>query len=129
MDGLRRVGRGVAQLKTALDRVSRSEASGDSVSQRRARGRLGGYCGSARTFMTSGRTQMQDTAYADTTALRAKRLTRAIDELIKYAPTCETDAARATQTVVRELITRLRTYDEALADFRTAIGLPNTRDG
>lgn len=129
LDGLRRVGRGIAQLKTALDRVSRSEASRDTVSQRRATRRLGGYCGSARWFMTGGRARMNDTAYADTTGLRAKRLTRAIDDLIQYAPTCETDAGSATKTVVRELGTRLRAYDDALADFRAALGLPTARDG
>jgi hypothetical protein len=128
LHGLQRVGRGVAQLKTAVDRVTRSEASRDTVSQRRASRRLGGYCGSARSFMRGGRAQMDHAAYSDTTGLKAERLAKAVDALMDYASTCEADAASQTAKVSRELTKRLDAYDEALSDFRVAIGLPSGRE-
>jgi hypothetical protein len=126
--GLQRVGRGVAQLKTAVDRATRAEASRDTVSQRRASNRLGGYCGSARAFMAGARPHMDHTAYADSTGPKARRLARAVDDILKYVPTCEAEAATQTTKVVRDLVTRLQAYEAALADFRTAIGLPSMRD-
>ena len=128
LKGLQRVGRGVAQLRVALDQATRSPASRDTASQRRAWRRLGGYCGTARVFMTGGRAQMQHLAYEDSTRLRAQRLARRVDDLIKYAPTCETDAGGATTRVSGELVKRLAAYDSALADFRAAIALPAGRD-
>jgi hypothetical protein len=128
LKGLQRVGRGIAQLKTAVDQAARGQASRDTLSQRRTAHRLGGYCGSARVFMTGGRAQMQHTAYADSTGLKARQLTQTVDALIKYAPTCETEAAGAVARVSGELVKRLEAYDAALADFRAAVGLPTGRD-
>ncbi len=128
LQGLQRVGRGIAQLKSALDRVARSEVSRDTVSQRRASHRLAGYCGSARSFMTGGRARMDEKAYTDTAGLKAHNLVRAVDDLLKYATTCEADAASETAKVSRGLTTRLEAYDVALSDFRVAIGLPGTRE-
>ena len=128
LNGLQRVGRGIAQLRVALDQATRSPASPDTASQRRAWRRLGGYCGTARVFMTGGRAQMQHLAYDDSTRLRAQRLALRVDDLIKYAPTCEMDAGGATTKVSGELVKRLAAYDSALADFRAAIAPPAAKD-
>lgn len=128
LNGLRRVGRGIAQLRVAIDQVKRSPASRDTASQRRAWRRLGAYCGTARAFMTGGRAQMQHLAYDDSTRLRAQRLALRVDDLIRYAPTCETDAGGATTRVSGELVKRLTAYDAALAAFRAAIALSAGRD-
>jgi hypothetical protein len=128
LQGLQRVGRGIAQLKTALEQVNRSQAAGDSVSQRRASRRLGGYCGSAASFMRGGRAQMRHTAYADSARMRAQRLGATVDELLKYTPTCEAEAGGATARVTAEVAKRIQAYDTALVQFRSAIAPPASRE-
>ncbi|MGH7700821.1 MAG: hypothetical protein ACREMJ_09950 [Gemmatimonadales bacterium] len=125
LDGLKRVGRGIAQLNTAVDQATRAAAGADSVAQRRAYRRLGGYCTSARSFMTGGRARMQATAYEDTTRLRAAQLARQVDEIIRYTRSCEDEAAGAPTRVAAEMQKRLQTYEQALAEFRTATGAPS----
>jgi hypothetical protein len=71
---------------------------------------------------------MQHIAYDDSTRLRAQRLALRVDDLIKYVPTCETDAGGATTRVSGELVKRIAAYDSALADFRAAIALPVVKD-
>jgi hypothetical protein len=123
VQGLRSVGRGVAQLVDAVKRVSSSH--GDSVRLKQAAQRLAGLCGTARNFMSSGRPKMKATAYADSTGIKAKRLTQQIDSLIKAAPNCQASAARQPDSTVASLTTRLKGYDTALKDFRAAVALPN----
>src|SRR4029077_7583537 len=57
LEGLRTAGRGVAKLKDGLNRLSGYHR--DSMRLRQAARRLGGLCGTARGFMTSGRGRMQ----------------------------------------------------------------------
>jgi hypothetical protein len=123
LQGLRTAGRGIAQLKDAVSRVSDSHR--DSLRRKQATRRLAGLCGTARGFMTSGRAKMQATAYEDSTRAKARRLSLQVDSLIRSTPTCETSAARQPDSTVAGLMTRLRAYEAALRDFRAAIGLPN----
>jgi hypothetical protein len=51
-----------------------------------------------------------------------------VDDLLKYAPTCETDARTSTTRVSAELVKRIAAYDSALADFRAAIAPPVEKD-
>jgi len=123
LDGLKTVGRGVAQLKDGVTRVA--NAGGDTTKLKLAGRRLGGLCGAARGFMTSGRTKMQPAAYADSTQVRARKLTVQIDTLVRGAGRCESSAPRETDSTAAGLLAQLRAYEAALRDFRAAIGLPN----
>jgi hypothetical protein len=123
LDGLRTAGRGVAQLKDGVSRVSSSH--GDSVRLKQAARRLGGLCGTANGFMTTGRARMKPTAYEDSTGTKARKLALQIDSLIRSTPGCEMSAARKPDSTVAGLVSRLRAYEAALRDFRAAIGLPN----
>jgi hypothetical protein len=123
LQGLRTAGRGIAQLKDGVNRVSGSHR--DPLRLKQTARRLAGLCGTARGFMTSGRAKMQATAYEDSTRLKARRLTLQIDSLIRSTPTCETRAARQPDSTVAGLLSRLRAYEAALREFRTAIALPN----
>jgi hypothetical protein len=123
LDGLRRVGRGIAQLRIAVDQTNRAQATADTASRRRAARRLGGLCTSARSFMTGGRARMQPMVFADTTRVKARRLVQRVDAVITYTRTCETEAAAAPAQVTGEIAKRLQAYDLALADFRVAAGL------
>ena len=64
MEGLKTATRGIAQLRDGLNRVVRTQSS-DSLTRARAAKRLGGLCGSGRSFVVSGRPKMQPSAYAD----------------------------------------------------------------
>ncbi|HEU5259918.1 MAG TPA: hypothetical protein VFU41_00695 [Gemmatimonadales bacterium] len=128
LDGLRTATRGVAQLKDGLGRMSRAQATRDSVARRRAGRFLAGLCGSARGFLARGRRQMNPTAYEDSTLLLARRLTARIDSLIAYTPTCERDAVALPDATATELTKRMKVYDTAFRDFRAAIGLPVRED-
>ena len=123
LHGLRTAGRGVAQLKDGVNRVSGYRR--DPVRFKPAVRRLAGLCGTAHGFMTSGRREMQATAYEDSTKLMAHRLTVQVDSLIRSTPICELNASRQPDSTVAGLLTRLRAYEAALRDFRAAIGLPN----
>ena|SRR5205809_4376929 len=123
MNGLRTVGRGINQLKDAVNRVTM--AGRDSLRRRRADHLLGGLCGAARGFMIRGRGRMQATAYQDSTALRARRLAAQVDTLIRFTPKCEADALKQPDSTLARLLYDLRAYEAALRDFRAAIGLPN----
>jgi hypothetical protein len=125
LEGLRTAGRGVAQLKDGLNRVSGYHR--DSLRLKQAARRLGGLCGTARGFMTSGRGKMQATAYEDSTGVKARRLTLQIDSLIRSTPTCEARAFRQPDSTTAGLLIRLRAYEAALREFRAAIGLPPSR--
>jgi len=77
-EGLKTATRGVAQIRDGLNRVARTQRA-DSLTRRRAARRLGGLCGTARTFIVSGRPKMQATAcgldpYFGETAHDAPRL-------------------------------------------------------
>lgn len=123
--GLSTATRGVAQLRSGVDRVVRNQTGTDSLSKRRAAQRLAGLCTTARDFMTRGRVQMQPTVYEDSTRLKARRLTSQVDSLIRFLPTCEANARKAADRTAADLQIRLKSYDAALKEFRTAIGLPN----
>lgn len=116
--GLRTAGRGVAQLKTAVDRVGRAESARDTMQLRRAGQMLAGLCGTARRFMTQGRVTMSPTVYEDSMRLKARRLTGQIDSLIKAMPACQTDSSQDPKRAAAVLTTRLKSYDTALQDFR-----------
>jgi hypothetical protein len=118
MDGLKTVTRGVAQLRDGLNRVSRTQQA-DSATRHRAAKRLGGLCGSARSFIVSGRPKMQATAYTDSLKILAKQLTTRLDSLNNTLPNCERTAGRD-PSVATTLTTRLKSYDDALLAFRTS---------
>src|ERR1044071_8697943 len=64
LEGLKTATRGVAQIRDGLNRVARTQRA-DSLTRRRAARRLGGLCGTARSFIVSGRPRMQANAYVD----------------------------------------------------------------
>src|SRR5438309_5678072 len=119
MAGLKTATRGVAQIRDGLNRVARSQRA-DSLTRRRAARRLGGLCGTARSFIVSGRPRMQPNAYADSLRILAKQLTTRLDSLTSVLPTCEKTAGQD-PTVANTLTTRLKNYDDALVAFRTAL--------
>jgi hypothetical protein len=123
LDGLRTAGRGIAQLKDGVNRVA--NAGRDTTKLKLAGRRLGGLCGTARVFMTSGRGRMQANAYTDSTQLHARRLAIQIDTLVRVAGRCEASAARQTDSTAAGVLFQLRAYEAVLRDFRAAIGLPN----
>jgi hypothetical protein len=118
MDGLKTVTRGVSQIRDGLNRVTRAQQA-DSATRRNAARRLGGLCGTARSFIVSGRPKMQATAYADSMRIVAKQLTTKLDSLTTTLPMCEKTAGKD-PTVPTSLTTRLKTYDDALLAFKTA---------
>jgi hypothetical protein len=122
--GLRTAARGVAQLRSGVDNVSRADGTRDSLRLRRAGRMLSGLCGTARTFMRQGRATMQPTVYDDSLRLKARRLTFQVDSLLAVMPGCETNAAAAPTKTAAGLVERLRAYEEALQDFRTATTSP-----
>src|SRR5437667_1004602 len=124
--GLRLATRGVAQIRDGLNRVARTQQSRDSLTLRRAARRLGGLCGTARTFIVSGRPKMQPTAYADSLGILAKQLRTRLDSLTALLPKCEQTAGRD-PTVANTLTTRLKNYDDALVAFRTALRPDSTK--
>ena len=128
VDGLRTATRGIAQLKDGLNRVTRTQAKSDSVSQRRAGRLLAGLCGSARAFMGRGRPYMKPAVYEDSTRLKARRLTVQMDSLISYTTSCEQGATATPVPIATELTKRLKTYDTVLREFRLAVGLPVKAD-
>ena len=128
MDGLKTVARGIAQIRNGVDRVERTQQSGDSVTRRRAARRLGGLCGTARSFIASGRPRMQPGAYADSLKILAKQLTVRLDSLTGALPACERTAGRDPATVTTTLTARLKNFDDALLAFRTALAAANKPD-
>ena len=125
MEGLKTATRGIAQIRDGLNRVARTQQS-DSLTRRRAARRLGGLCGSGRSFILSGRPKMQATAYADSMRVLAKQLTTRLDSLSSALPTCEKTAGRD-PTVATNLTTRLQKYEEALLAFRNALKPDSTK--
>ncbi len=126
MVGLKTATRGVAQIRDGVNRVVRTQQA-DSLTRRRAARRLGGLCGTARSFIISGRPKMQATAYADSMRVLAKQLTIRLDSLNAALPTCEKTAGRDPTTVAGSLTTRLKNYDDALLAFRTALKPDSTK--
>ena len=110
-------------MKDGVNRVSGYRH--DPVRFKPAVRRLAGLCGTAHGFMTTGRAKMGKAAYEDSTQLKAHRLNVQIDSLIRSTPICELNAAKQPDSTVALLVTRIRAYEAALRDFRTAIGLPN----
>jgi hypothetical protein len=125
MQGLRTAGRGVAQIKTGVDRLNRARGMKDSNQVKLAAKRLSAYCSAARSFIASGRGQMDPVAYDLPTRKQARDLTLQLDSLSLSAKECQNAKGLAPQMLSTGLVARLRAYDAALADFRTAIGLPN----
>ena len=128
IEGLRTATRGVAQIRDGLNRVVRTQQAGDSLTRRRAARRLGGLCGSARSFILSGRPKMQPTAYADSMRVLAKQLTTRLDSLNSSLPACEKTAGRDPAAVATDLTNRLKVYDDALLAFRNAQAALNKPD-
>jgi hypothetical protein len=126
-EGLRTATRGIAQLRDGLNRVTRTQAS-DSLTRRRAARRLGGLCGSARSFIVMGRVKMQASAYADSMRIFAKQVATRLDSLNSALPTCEKTAGREAATVAADLTKRLQAYDDALLVFRNAQAALNKPD-
>src|SRR6266540_3551542 len=126
MEGLKTATRGVAQIRDGVNRVVRTQQA-DSLTRRRAARRLGGLCGTARSFIVSGRPKMQATAYADSMRILAKLLTVRLDSLNASLPTCEKTAGRDPATVAGSLTTRLKNYDDALLAFRNALKPDSTK--
>jgi hypothetical protein len=126
MEGLKTATRGIAQIRDGLNRVVRTQAA-DSLTRTRAARRLGGLCGSGRSFISSGRPKMQAAAYSDSLRILAKQLTVRLDSLSNALTTCEKTAGRD-PTVSTTLTTRLKSYDEALLAFRNAQAALNKPD-
>src|SRR5882672_5040007 len=125
MEGLKTATRGVAQIRDGVNRVVRTQQA-DSLTRRRAARRLGGLCGTARSFIVSGRPKMQPAAYADSIRVLAKQLTMRLDSLTSALTTCEKTAGRD-PTVATSLTARLKNYDDALLAFRTALKPDSTK--
>lgn len=125
LQGLRTAGRGVAQIKDGLNRVMRTQGSNDTAQARVAAKRLGALCGAARGFITSGRGQMEPTAYEPPKRKPARDLVVQLDSLSVAAKTCQTSAGKTPAPVTSSLMARVRSYEAAVAAFRTALGLPN----
>ena len=126
LEGLKTATRGVAQLRDGLNRVVRTQQAGDSLTRRRAARRLGGLCGSARSFILSGRPKMLPAAYADSMRILAKQVTTRLDSLNSALPICEKTAGGDPGTVATNLTNRLKSYDDALLAFRTALTKPDS---
>jgi hypothetical protein len=124
LGGLRTATRGLAQLKDGLNRVTRTQATGDTASQRKAGRFLALVCGSARAFMRRGRPAMKPAAYTDSIRPTARRLVVQLDSVIAYTASCEQNATAAPGPTAADLTKRMKTYDAALRDFRVAVGLP-----
>src|SRR6267154_2685114 len=125
MEGLKTATRGVAQIRDGVNRVVRTQQA-DSLTRRRAARRLGGLCGTARSFIVSGRPKMQASAYADSMKVLAKQLTVRLDSLNASLLVCEKTAGKD-PTVATTLTGRLKTYDDALLAFRTALKPDSTK--
>jgi hypothetical protein len=125
LEGLKTATRGVAQIRDGVNRVVRTQQA-DSLTRRRAARRLGGLCGTARSFIVSGRPKMQAAAYADSMKVLAKQLTVRLDSLNAALLVCEKTAGRD-PTVATTLTGRLKTYDDALLAFRTALKPDSTK--
>jgi hypothetical protein len=124
IQGLRSVARGAAQLRDAIDRVVRTQQTRDTVRQRQAGRRLGGYCATARRFMANGRPRMQATAYTDSMRIVARQLAARVDSVVKFLPTCETTAGKKPASVAADLVKRMQAYETALAAFRAGLAPP-----
>lgn len=122
--GLRTVGRGVAQLRSGVDRVTRAEASKDTTRLKEAGRMLAGLCGTARSFMRQGRAELRPAAYEDSARVKAQRLMLQIDSLIKRTPICEDSAGKTPRRAATDVLGRLRSYETALQEFRTAVATP-----
>lgn len=125
LQGLKTAGRGVAQIKYGIDRLSRAQGAHDSVQVVLASKRLVGMCSAARGFLVSGRGQMEPTAYEAPTLKPARDLVFQIDSLTQSVKACLATKGTIPSTLSPGLVTRLHAYDTAVAGFRTAIGLPN----
>ncbi|HEY6110605.1 MAG TPA: hypothetical protein VIV56_17005 [Gemmatimonadales bacterium] len=125
LQGLRTAGRGVAQLKDGMSRLSRVQAGRDTTQVRQAARRLGGLCSAARGFLASGRGRMEPAAYEAPVRRPARDLVLQVDSLSLMAKECQLTAGKSPGPVAAGLLTRIRAYEAALATFRTAIGLPN----
>lgn len=125
LSGLRTAGRGVAQLKNGIDRVVRYENAGDTAQVRQAGRRLAGLCVAARGFIVSGRSRMALNAWETPVRKPARDLAFRLDSLTASATTCEHQAGKTPHKTSAALLDDLRNYEEALAAFRSAIGLPN----
>ncbi len=125
LKGFRTAARGVAQIKDGINRVVRTRSSHDTLQVRLAAKRLGGLCGAAHGFLTSGRGQMEPHAYEPPTLQPAQDLVSQLDSLALSAKTCQVSAGKTPTVVTAQLLGRLRNYEAAVAAFRTAVGLPN----
>ncbi|HEY6808829.1 MAG TPA: hypothetical protein VI160_08570 [Gemmatimonadales bacterium] len=123
MDGLRLAARGVAQLKTGVDKVRRSQAGRDTVRLRQTGRLFAGFCGTARGFMVNGRAKMSSKAFDPPQRDPTKDVAVQIDSLIAYSRTCEQTAGKNPGPVADGMIDRLRRYETAIAAFRVAFGL------
>lgn len=121
--GLRTVGRGIAQLKDGIEHVS--GAGRDSVRLRQAGHRLAGMCGAAQGFLARGRAKMTARAYEDSTGIKARKLAAQVDTLLRFVPGCQSAAASQPTATAAQLLTQIKAYEAAVRDYRTAIGLPN----
>lgn len=125
LQGLRTAGRGVAQIKNGMSRLSRVQSGRDTTQIRQAARRLGGLCSAARGFLTSGRGRMEPSVYEAPVRRPARDLVLQVDSLSLMTKECQLTAGKSPGPVAAGLLTRIRAYEAALAAFRTAIGLPN----
>jgi hypothetical protein len=125
LSGLRTVSRGVAQLRSGVDGVTRAEATKDTARLRRAGQMLGGLCGTASSFMKQGRGSMKATVYEDSARVKARNLVVQIDSLLKTMSACDSTAGRAPARTAGSVQGRLKSYETALQEFRTSVATPS----
>ena len=119
--GVNQAARGVAQLRSGVDRVLRARAGSDTARYRDAGQRLGGLCGAALGFLRRGRSQMAPNTYQDSLRIWSRALNLQVDSLIGYMPACQKDGGRTPDQVANVVATRLKGYETALAKYRAGV--------
>lgn len=122
LKGLRTARRGVAQIKDGIDRVVRMQGRGDTLQVRQAGRRLGGLCMAARGFFVSGRGSMDPNAYESQARKLARDLATRLDSLAAYTRQCQREAGKSPTQTTTELQARVKAYEDAVAEFRSATG-------
>lgn len=122
MQGLRTAARGIGQIKSGIDGVTRA---GTSTTQLKRAGKLlAGFCGTSRGFMRTGVARMPASAYEGDNRKIARQVVIQIDSVAKETNACEQLAARDPKTSVEHLMPLIQSYEAAIGAWRTMVGLP-----
>lgn len=122
MQGLRTAARGIGQIKSGIEGVTRA---GTSPTQLKRAGKLlAGFCGTGRGFMRTGIAKMPNSAYEGDNRKIARQVVTQIDSVAKATNACEQQAARDPKTSVDHLMPLIQSYEAAIAAWRSMVGLP-----